>query len=66
MEIIWPFGGDRAEKRTVVAGTGCRRGQRRWRRGGNGDKIVEMGTKYFTVSISSPLQMSKNIYLFKN
>jgi len=50
VEIIWHFGGDRAEKRTmaaetgtVVAGTRWGRGQRRWGLGGDGDKIVGMG-----------------------
>jgi len=50
VEIIWHFGEDRAEKRTLAAGTGWGRGQwwrereqRRWRRGGDGDKIVGMG-----------------------
>jgi len=50
VEIIWHLGGDRAEKRTVaagtgtvVAGTGWGWGQRRWGRGGDGDKIVGMG-----------------------
>ena len=36
VEIIWHFDGDRAEKRTVAAGTGWGRGQWWRERGGNG------------------------------
>jgi len=49
VEIIWHFGEDRAEKRTLAAGTGWGRGQWWRERGGNGNNGggdgVAMGIK---------------------